>query len=191
MGYYILKTQSGSSESSTQSLVYHLERMPIHRPSHWHFDETFHIYALRWTDLPPFRPAVSLVLTNTTLQSFTFRGYFDKCLGHISDWLVHPTSNEYLVLLVHYMVSTLTCRLSPVGSGSGVQVIEGESFKMNILLAITGLYCFCCLWPFFFPTGTIDIFGRDSSRYVPVLQKISDIYADAVMKVPFHTPGQT
>lgn len=37
-------------------------------------------------------------------------------------------------------IHAITSRLSPAGSSSGVQVIEGESFKMNILLTVTGLY---------------------------------------------------
>ena len=57
------------------------------------------------------------------------------------DGLASLTSNEYLVLAgTLHGIHAITSRLSPMGPSSGVQVIEGESFKMNILLTATGLY---------------------------------------------------
>lgn len=49
------------------------------------------------------------------------------------------TANEYLVLAgTLHGVHAITSKLSPTGKGSGVQVIEGEDFKLNIMLTLTG-----------------------------------------------------
>jgi hypothetical protein len=57
-----------------------------------------------------------------------------------TDGLAQLTSNEYLVLAgTLHGIHAITSRLSPVGSSSGAQVIEGESFKMTILLTATGV----------------------------------------------------
>jgi Sybindin-like family len=42
-------------------------------------------------------------------------------------------------------IHAITSRLSPTGPSSGAQVIEGESFKMNILLTATGKFFFCSI----------------------------------------------
>lgn len=56
-----------------------------------------------------------------------------------ADGLAQLTSNEYLVLAgTLHGIHAITSRLSPVGNSSGAQVIEGESFKMTILLTPTG-----------------------------------------------------
>jgi len=56
-----------------------------------------------------------------------------------SDGLAPLTSNEYLVLAgTLHGIHAITSRLSPTGPSSGVQVIEGETFKMNVLLTPTG-----------------------------------------------------
>ena len=61
--------------------------------------------------------------------------YFTKLL----DGLPHLTSNEYLVLAgTLHGIHAITSRLSPTGSSSGAQVIEGETFKMTIFLTPTG-----------------------------------------------------
>jgi len=55
------------------------------------------------------------------------------------DGLPHLTSNEYLVLAgTLHGIHAITSRLSPAGPSSGAQVIEGETFKLNILLTHTG-----------------------------------------------------
>jgi trafficking protein particle complex subunit 4 len=55
--------------------------------------------------------------------------------------LAQLTSNEYLVLAgTLHGIHAITSRLSPIGSSSGAQVIEGESFKMTILLTATGVH---------------------------------------------------
>ena len=113
---------------------------------------------------------------------------------HILDGLAHLTSNEYLVLAgTLHGIHAITSRLSPVGSSSGVQVIEGESFKMNILLTATGLHHdHLSLLPLilYHPIGTKFVLLTSLAETIAdtVLQKIYDIYADAVMKNPFHTP---
>lgn len=61
------------------------------------------------------------------------------------DGLAQLTSNEYLVLAgTLHGIHAITSRLSPMGSSSGAQVIEGESFKMTILLTATGMSSYCC-----------------------------------------------
>ncbi|KAF9475065.1 transport protein particle complex subunit [Pholiota conissans] len=93
-----------------------------------------------------------------------------------ADGLAALTSNEYLVLAgTLHGIHAITSRLSPIGSSSGVQVIEGETFKMNILLTVTG-------------TKFVLITSIKDPTADSVLQKVYDIYADAVMKNPFHTP---
>lgn len=66
---------------------------------------------------------------------------------------------------------------------------------MNILLTVTGLYhddqVSACSDIFLYcPTGTKFVLLTSLAETVAdtVLQKIYDIYADAVMKNPFHTP---
>lgn len=57
------------------------------------------------------------------------------------DGLAQLTSNENLVLAgTLHGIHAITSRLSPIGSSSGAQVIEGESFKMTILLTATGTH---------------------------------------------------
>ncbi len=64
-------------------------------------------------------------------------GKYSTC---VTDGLAQLTSNEYLVLAgTLHGIHAITSRLSPMGSSSGAQVIEGESFKMTILLTATGL----------------------------------------------------
>jgi len=95
---------------------------------------------------------------------------------NLGDGLPQLTSNEYLVLAgTLHGIHAITSRLSPTGPSSGAQVIEGESFKMNILLTATGTK-FVLLTSLAEPTADA------------VLQKVYEVYADAVMKNPFHTP---
>jgi hypothetical protein len=59
--------------------------------------------------------------------------------SHLADGLAQLTSNEHLVLAgTLHGIHAITSRLSPMGSSSGAQVIEGETFKMSILLTATG-----------------------------------------------------
>ena len=56
------------------------------------------------------------------------------------DGLPNLTANEYLVLAgTLHGIHAITSRLSPTGPSSGAQVIEGETFKLNILLTHTGM----------------------------------------------------
>ena len=62
-----------------------------------------------------------------------------KLTPHHTDGLPHLTSNEYLVLAgTLHGIHAITSRLSPIGASSGVQVIEGETFKLNVHLTHTG-----------------------------------------------------
>ncbi|KAJ6490582.1 transport protein particle complex subunit [Mycena vitilis] len=96
---------------------------------------------------------------------------------NFAEGLAQLTSNEYLVLAgTLHGIHAITSRLSPIGgSSSGAQVIEGESFKMTILLTATGT-------KFVLLTSLAEL-SPDT-----VLQKVYEIYSDAVMKNPFHTP---
>ena len=100
-------------------------------------------------------------------------------------------------------IHAITSRLSPMtGSSSGAQVIEGETFKMSIFLTATGEwikstkeavvaddnYCrrrcwWCCVGTkFVLLTSLVEPMAESA------LQKVYEVYADAVMKNPFHTP---
>ncbi|KAF9526944.1 transport protein particle complex subunit [Crepidotus variabilis] len=95
---------------------------------------------------------------------------------NFADGLAPLTSNEYLVLAgTLHGIHAITSRLSPSGSSSGVQIIEGETFKLNILLTATG-------------TKFVLLTSLAETTADALLQKVYDIYSDAVMKNPFHTP---
>jgi len=90
--------------------------------------------------------------------------------------LAKLTSNEYLVLAgTLHGIHAITSRLSPTGSSSGAQVIEGESFKMTILLTATG-------------TKFVLLTSPSNMSADVILHKTYEIYSDTVMKNPFHTP---
>ncbi|KAG7527598.1 hypothetical protein FFLO_06777 [Filobasidium floriforme] len=85
------------------------------------------------------------------------------------------TANEYLVLAgTLHGVHAITSKLSPTGKGSGVQVIEGEDFKLNIMLTLTG-------------TKFVLITSLPHPNPESTLQKVYEAYSDAVMKNPFYT----
>jgi len=95
---------------------------------------------------------------------------------NFADGLAQLTSNEYLVLAgTLHGIHAITSRLSPMGSSSGAQVIEGESFKMTILLTSTA-------------TKFVLLTSLAEPNPDNMLQKVYEIYSDAVMKNPFHTP---
>ncbi|KAK7034078.1 hypothetical protein VNI00_012509 [Paramarasmius palmivorus] len=96
---------------------------------------------------------------------------------NFAEGLAQLTSNEYLVLAgTLHGIHAITSRLSPIpGSSSGAQVIEGETFKMNILLTLTG-------------TKFVLLSSLTETTADVILQRVYDIYSDAVMKNPFHTP---
>jgi len=95
---------------------------------------------------------------------------------NFADGLAQLTSNEYLVLAgTLHGIHAITSRLSPTGSSSGAQVIEAETFKMTVLLSPTGT-------KFVLLTSLAELSANT------VLQKVYEVYADVVMKNPFHTP---
>ncbi|TFK42381.1 transport protein particle complex subunit [Crucibulum laeve] len=95
---------------------------------------------------------------------------------NFAEGLAQLTSNEYLVLAgTLHGIHAITSRLSPMGSSSGAQVIEGETFKITILLTVTG-------------TKFVLLTSLAETVADAVLQRVYDAYADSVMKNPFHTP---
>ncbi|KAJ8594626.1 TRAPP complex subunit Trs23 [Rhizopogon salebrosus TDB-379] len=95
---------------------------------------------------------------------------------NFADGLAQLTSNEYLVLAgTLHGIHAITSRLSPTGSSSGAQVIEGETFKITILLTATG-------------TKFVLLTSLAEATAESVLQRVYEAYSDAVMKNPFHTP---
>ncbi|KAI6127738.1 TRAPP complex subunit Trs23 [Pisolithus croceorrhizus] len=95
---------------------------------------------------------------------------------NFTDGLAQLTSNEYLVLAgTLHGIHAITSRLSPAGPSSGAQVIEGESFKLTILLTLTGT-------KFVLSTPLTEAAAES------ILQRVYEIYSDTVMKNPFHTP---
>lgn len=107
------------------------------------------------------------------------------------DGLPHLTSNEYLVLAgTLHGIHAITSRLAPAGPSSGAQVIEGETFKLNILLTHTGtIAAYNPYLSHIFPgTKFILLTSLVEPTVDSMLQKVYEIYAEAVMKNPFHTP---
>ncbi|TDL24978.1 TRAPP complex subunit Trs23 [Rickenella mellea] len=95
---------------------------------------------------------------------------------NFSDGLAQLSMNEYLVMAgTLHGIHAITSRLSPTGSSSGAQVIEAETFKMTILLTATG-------------TKFVLLTSLSDPSAESLLQKVYEIYADATMKNPFHTP---
>ncbi|KAF4576301.1 hypothetical protein EYR40_000539 [Pleurotus pulmonarius] len=95
---------------------------------------------------------------------------------NFSDGLAQLTSNENLVLAgTLHGIHAITRNLSPTGTSSGAHVIEGESFKMTILLTPTA-------------TKFVLLTSLAETTADSMLQKVYEAYSDAVMKNPFHTP---
>ncbi|KAF5315616.1 hypothetical protein D9611_004950 [Ephemerocybe angulata] len=93
-----------------------------------------------------------------------------------AEGLAQLTSNEQLVLAgTLHGIHAITSRLSPNGSSSGANVIEGETFKMTIFLTVTG-------------TKFVLLTSLTETIAEHILQRIYEAYSDAVMKNPFHTP---
>lgn len=114
-----------------------------------------------------------------------------------TDGLAQLTSNEYLVLAgTLHGIHAITSRLSPIpGQSSGAQVIEGETFKISVLLTLTGTYPHLYSFAFFHRSravGTKFILltspAEPASSIDVLLQKIYTTYAEKVMQNPFHTP---
>ena len=118
-----------------------------------------------------------------------------KETDYSADGLPHLTSNEYLVLAgTLHGIHAITSRLSPTGPSSGAQVIEGETFKLNVLLTHTGTVASPSIIPhpylLLYISGTkfILLTSLIEPTADAMLQKVYEIYAEAVMKNPFHTP---
>ncbi|KAG8760749.1 hypothetical protein FRC14_002045 [Serendipita sp. 396] len=95
---------------------------------------------------------------------------------HFGEELVRLSPNEYLVLAgTLHGIHAITSRLSPLGKSSGVQIIESETFKMNIFLTATG-------------TKFVLLTSLTDTTADTALQRVYEAYADYVMKSPFQTP---
>lgn len=135
---------------------------------------------LRLMKSSPTSSPVSDLLPITTMAIFGL-WVINKAGGLVyhrsfGDGLPQLTANEYLIIAgTLHGIHAITSRLSPTGPSSGTQVIEGETFKLNILLTHTGTK-FILLTSLVEPTADA------------MLQKVYEIYAEAVMKNPFHTP---
>lgn len=109
------------------------------------------------------------------------------------------TSNEYLILAgTLHGIHAITSRLSPTGSSSGAEVIEGETFKINIRLTPTGKY-FRFTFQYTMRAGLtlprvllgikfVLLTSLAETTADMMLGKVYEVYADSVMKNPFHTP---
>jgi hypothetical protein len=109
--------------------------------------------------------------------------------------LAQLTSNEQLVLAgTLHGIHAITSRLSPNGSSSGANVIEGESFKMTIHLTVTGAFpslvavIIALLNERAAGTKFVLLTSLQETIAEHILQRIYEAYSDAVMKNPFHTP---
>ena len=76
-----------------------------------------------------------------------------------------------------------------MGKSSGVQIIEAETFKVNIYLTPTGEYFEpSLLFSSLAGTKFVLITSLTNTTGDAALQRIYENYADFVMKNPFHTP---
>ncbi|KAI8848936.1 Sybindin-like protein [Chytridium lagenaria] len=88
-----------------------------------------------------------------------------------TDGIAKLTSNEYLVLAgtVH-SIHVITSKISPVSGSSGFEILESDLFKM------------------FLRTKFLLVTDPSQQSVDGYMRKIHEIYADFVMKNPFHTP---
>ncbi|KAJ3113484.1 hypothetical protein HDU96_003351 [Phlyctochytrium bullatum] len=93
-----------------------------------------------------------------------------------TDGVSKLTSNEYLVLAgtVH-SIHVITSKISPVPGSSGLEVLESDLFKMFCVQTLTG-------------TKFLLVTDPAQQNVDGYMKKISEIYADYVMKNPFYTP---
>ncbi|RDB21130.1 Transport protein particle subunit trs23 [Hypsizygus marmoreus] len=173
------KQRRARSRSGTHSLLNvnsdHLG--PATSPPNRWFQPKFNILAMAIFGLWVINKAGGLVYQrNFAGPDSSLSGFVSDFNPPLIDGLAQLTSNEYLVLAgTLHGIHAITSRLSPMGSSSGAQIIEGEAFKITILLTATGT-------KFVLLTSLTDT-SSDS-----ILQKVYEAYSDAVMKNPFHTP---
>ena len=89
-------------------------------------------------------------------------------------------------------IHAITSRLSPIGTSSGAQVIEAETFKITIHFTPTGTCprhgCGDKCLETFLATKFVLITSLHDTNAEALLQKVYEAYADVGMKNPFHTP---
>ncbi len=84
--------------------------------------------------------------------------------------------NDYLVLAGTFQsMHVISSQISPVPRSSGILTIEAESFKLSCLQTLTG-------------TKFLLLTDHGQPHMDAILRRIYELYADYVMKNPFHTP---
>jgi len=95
---------------------------------------------------------------------------------NFNDGLQKLSSNDYLVLAgTFHGVHAITSKISPQPSSSGIELLECDAFK---------IHCFQT------QTGTKFLLITDPNHQSAEIQlrRLYELYADYVMKNPFHTP---
>ncbi|TPX34545.1 hypothetical protein SmJEL517_g02837 [Synchytrium microbalum] len=85
--------------------------------------------------------------------------------------LAKLTSNEYLVLAVHAIAS----KISPQPNSSGIELLEGDTFKATCFQTLTGTKFLLFTDP-----------GQPNCELI--LRRMYELYSDFVMKNPFYNP---
>ncbi|EIM22533.1 Sybindin-like protein [Wallemia mellicola] len=99
-------------------------------------------------------------------------------LRSFSDQLPGLNTNEQLVLAgTLHGVHAICSRISPIttSKSSGMQLLESDSFDLTVFLTRTGTKFVLITTP-----------GHPASQ--ALLNRVYEIYADTVMKNPFHIP---
>ncbi|ORY27758.1 Sybindin-like protein [Naematelia encephala] len=93
-----------------------------------------------------------------------------------SDTLPPLPLNTVLILAgTLHGVHAITSRISPGGGGGGMESFEAEGWGGRVFLTATG-------------TKFVVLHSLPHPGLEELLLKVYEIYADAVMKNPFHTP---
>ncbi|KAG2173751.1 hypothetical protein INT43_005171 [Umbelopsis isabellina] len=93
-----------------------------------------------------------------------------------AEQLEKVSSNDYLVLAgTFHGVHAITSKISPVPSSSGIEVLEGETFKLVCTQTLTG-------------TKFLIVTDPQHQNVDALQKKVYDLYSNYVMKNPFHTP---
>jgi hypothetical protein len=86
------------------------------------------------------------------------------------------TIDDYLVLASTFQsVHVISSQISPVPGSSGIQTLEAETFKLSCLQTMTGI-------------KFLLLTDHNQPHIDAILKRIYELYADYVMKNPFHTP---
>ncbi|TPX47685.1 hypothetical protein SeMB42_g03238 [Synchytrium endobioticum] len=90
--------------------------------------------------------------------------------------LAKLTSNEYLVLAgTFHGVHAIASKISPVPKSSGIELLEGDTFKATCFQTLTG-------------TKFLLFADPNHPNCEMILRRIYELYSDFVMKNPFYNP---